>query len=126
MNIRHDPEQRPRSFRSWPVLATATALPDLLSLEVSALGGAEQRELARALLRIGDAAAQPRLIELLHSGGSIASVRAAPSGPVELSLLPKDGFRNLLRGSPSTGEMVTQVARMRLAENQAQNGDCES
>jgi ABC-type lipoprotein export system ATPase subunit len=61
-------------------------------------------------------------VELLHSADSIASVRAAVNGPVELSLLPKDGFHQLLRGSPSTQEMVADVARARLAENRAQNG----
>jgi ABC-type lipoprotein export system ATPase subunit len=64
-------------------------------------------------------------VELLHSGNSIASVRAAPTGPVELSLLPKDGFHQLLRGSPPSQEMVAAVARMRLEENRAQNGNCE-
>jgi energy-coupling factor transporter ATP-binding protein EcfA2 len=64
-------------------------------------------------------------VELLHNEDSIASVRAATTGPVELSLLPKDGFYQLLRGSPSTQEMVAQVARLRLAENRAQNGNRE-
>ncbi|HSR29096.1 MAG TPA: ATP-binding cassette domain-containing protein, partial [Anaerolineae bacterium] len=64
-------------------------------------------------------------VELLHSGDSVASVRAGATGPVELSLLPKDGFHHLLRGSPPTQEMVAKVAQMRLAENRAQNGNCE-
>jgi ABC-type lipoprotein export system ATPase subunit len=62
-------------------------------------------------------------VELLHSADSIASVRSAVTGPVELSLLPKEGFCQLLRGSPPTQEMVTEVARLRLAENRSQNGD---
>ena len=64
-------------------------------------------------------------VELLHSENSIASARAAATGPVELSLLPKDSFRQLLRGSPPTQEMVAQVAQMRLGENRARNGNCE-
>jgi ABC-type lipoprotein export system ATPase subunit len=64
-------------------------------------------------------------VELLHSGDSIASARAATTGPVELSLLPKNGFQQLLQGSPSTREMVAQVARIRLDENRARNGGCE-
>jgi ABC-type lipoprotein export system ATPase subunit len=64
-------------------------------------------------------------VELLHSGNSIASARAAALGPVELSLLPKDSFQQLLGGSPATREMVAQVAQKRLTENRAQNGDCE-
>jgi ABC-type lipoprotein export system ATPase subunit len=61
-------------------------------------------------------------VELLHSQDSIASVRAATTGPVELSILPKHDFRKLLQGSPSSQEMVAEVARLRLAENRAQNG----
>jgi ABC-type lipoprotein export system ATPase subunit len=64
-------------------------------------------------------------VELLHSKDSIASVRAARTGPVELSLLSKNGFQQLLGGSPSTREMVAQVARTRREENLAQNGHCE-
>ena len=64
-------------------------------------------------------------VELLHSEHSIASVRAASTGPVELSLLSKNGFHQLLRRSPPTQEMVKRVAEMRLEENLAQNGDCE-
>ena len=62
-------------------------------------------------------------VELLHSAHSIASVRAAATGPVELSLLPKDGFHQLLRGSPPTREMMAKVARMRTQENRTQNGN---
>jgi ABC-type lipoprotein export system ATPase subunit len=63
-------------------------------------------------------------VELLQSESSIASARAAATGPVELSLLPKDGFQRLLGGSPSTREMVARVAQMRRDENLARNGDC--
>ena len=64
-------------------------------------------------------------VELLHSEGSIASARAAATGPVELSLLPKNGFQQLLGGSAPTREMVEKVARMRRDENRALNGNCE-
>ena len=64
-------------------------------------------------------------VELLHSEHSIASVRAASTGPVELSLLSKNGFHQLLRGSPPTQDMVKRVAEMRREENRAQNGNCE-
>jgi ABC-type lipoprotein export system ATPase subunit len=64
-------------------------------------------------------------VELLHNEDSVASVRAATTGPVELSLLSKNGFQQLLGGSPPTREMIAQVARKRLAENRAQNGNCE-
>jgi CRP-like cAMP-binding protein len=65
-------------------------------------------------------------VELLQSGNSVASVRAAGTDPVELSLLSKTGFQQLLGGSPATREMVTQVARKRLTENRTQNHDCEA
>jgi len=63
-------------------------------------------------------------VELLHRENSIASARAGATGPVELSLIPRDGFHKLLRGSQPTQEMVTKVAQMRLTENQARNGNC--
>jgi putative ABC transport system ATP-binding protein len=63
-------------------------------------------------------------VELLHSENSIASARAAATGPVELSMLPKDDFQQLLGGSPSTRDMVAQVAQKRREENLARNGDC--
>ena len=64
-------------------------------------------------------------ISLLRGGSATASVRATASGPVELSLLPRDQFRQLLQESPSTQEMVDKVAQIRFEENQAQNGNCE-
>jgi CRP-like cAMP-binding protein len=64
-------------------------------------------------------------IELLHSENSIASARASATGPVEVSLLPKNGFQELLGGSPASREMLDRVAQKRLAENRARNGNCE-
>ncbi len=63
-------------------------------------------------------------VELMHSENSIASARAAPGEPVELALLPKEEFHQLLRGSPPTQDAVEKVARIRLEENLTQNGDC--
>jgi putative ABC transport system ATP-binding protein len=63
-------------------------------------------------------------VELMHTKNSIASVRAAPDTPVELSLLPKEIFYQLLRESPSTNLMIDEVAKNRLEENRASNGDC--
>jgi len=65
-------------------------------------------------------------VELLHSQDSIASARAAATGPVELSLLSKDGFLRLLDESAPTRETVARVAQMRQAENLAQTGDCRT
>jgi CRP-like cAMP-binding protein len=60
-------------------------------------------------------------ISMLRGGNAVASVRAAASGPVELSLIPKADLHRLLRRSPSTHEMVARVADMRLEENRARN-----
>lgn len=63
-------------------------------------------------------------VELMHSENSIASARAAPGGPVELALLSKEEFHQLLHGSQPTQDVVEKVARIRLEENLVQNGDC--
>jgi ABC-type lipoprotein export system ATPase subunit len=64
-------------------------------------------------------------ISLLQGGVATASVRAAGPAPVNLSLIPREGFHQLLQESPSTQEMVERVAQIRFNENQARNGDCE-
>jgi putative ABC transport system ATP-binding protein len=64
-------------------------------------------------------------VELLHSGSSIASVRAASGEPVELALLPRDEFYRLLRESPRAQDSVEEVARTRLNDNRSQSGECE-
>jgi len=64
-------------------------------------------------------------IGLLHSENSIASVRAAVTGPVELSLLPRNGFQQLLSGSSPTREMIARVAQMRQEDTRTRNGNCE-
>ena len=64
-------------------------------------------------------------VELIGGGNSIASVCAAPGGPLELALIPKDLFIQLLDGSPATQRSISAVAQSRLEENLAHNGDCE-
>jgi ABC-type lipoprotein export system ATPase subunit len=61
-------------------------------------------------------------VELLSGGGSIAEARAALGGQVELALLPGDVFRQLLAGSPPTGESLARTAEDRRRENLAQGG----
>jgi energy-coupling factor transporter ATP-binding protein EcfA2 len=56
-------------------------------------------------------------VELTHGGNSIASVRAASDRSVELALLPKEEFINLLDNSRPTQEVLKQVAQARLSEN---------
>jgi len=63
-------------------------------------------------------------VELLNGGNSIASVRSAPFGSVELALLSKDKFNLLMKESPPTQETLSMVAQTRLEENRARNEDC--
>ena len=63
-------------------------------------------------------------VELMHGGGSIASARAASDRSVEVALLPREIFHQLLRTSPSTEEALIRVAQDRLAENQSRSEGC--
>ncbi len=58
-------------------------------------------------------------IELLRGGTSIASIRAAPDGPVDLLALRPDSFRRLLAESPLTAESLAATVEVRLRENRA-------
>jgi ABC-type lipoprotein export system ATPase subunit len=56
-------------------------------------------------------------IELLRGGKSIASIRAAKDGPVELAALHRDRFVKLLRESPLTESALGKMVQARLQEN---------
>ena len=56
-------------------------------------------------------------IELLRGGKSIASIRAASDGPVELVALHRDRFTELLRESPLTEETLGKLVQLRFEEN---------
>jgi CRP-like cAMP-binding protein len=58
-------------------------------------------------------------IELLRGGRSIASIRAAPDGPVDLLCLSPEAFRQLLDSSPLTAESLAETVAARLRENRA-------
>ncbi|MCX6067399.1 MAG: cyclic nucleotide-binding domain-containing protein, partial [Chloroflexi bacterium] len=58
-------------------------------------------------------------VELLREGKSIASVRAAAEGPVELLVLDRVDFHNLLRESPLTEESIGRIVQHRLTENKS-------
>jgi ABC-type lipoprotein export system ATPase subunit len=58
-------------------------------------------------------------IELLRGGKSIASICAAPDGPVDLLALRPDLFRQLLAESPLTAESLAATVEARLRENRA-------
>jgi ABC-type lipoprotein export system ATPase subunit len=58
-------------------------------------------------------------IELLRGGKSIASIRAAPDGPVKLLALRPEAFRQLLDESPLTAESLAATVDARLRQNRA-------
>jgi len=56
-------------------------------------------------------------IELVQGGQSIACIRAASDGPVELAALHRDPFVKLLGDSPLTEETIGRIVQLRLEEN---------
>ena len=56
-------------------------------------------------------------VELIRGGQSIACVRAAPEGSVELAALPRAGFRQLVSDSALTEEALGKIVQLRLEEN---------
>ncbi len=64
-------------------------------------------------------------VELTQGGNSIASVRASSEAPVEVAMLPKSEFFQLIDGSPLTRSVMDEVASTRLVENrQSQERQC--
>ncbi len=63
-------------------------------------------------------------VELTQGRNSVASVRAGENGPVELALLEREQFAQLLRGSPPTERALAEVAQDRLEENLSQSEGC--
>jgi len=59
-------------------------------------------------------------VELMQEGHAVAHVRAADEG-VELALIPKDLFCELIDGSPLTRQNIQETATVRLAENRRRN-----
>lgn len=58
-------------------------------------------------------------IELIRGGKSIANVRAAAEGPVELLALSRADFNQMLDESPLTQEAISRVVQERLKEHKA-------
>ena len=58
-------------------------------------------------------------VELLNGGKSIASVRAASSGPVEIALLDRKEFLRLIGSAPAMQAELAGVAQARWQEHQA-------
>jgi ABC-type lipoprotein export system ATPase subunit len=57
-------------------------------------------------------------VELTMGVNSIAGIRIALEGPAELSLIPKDEFLDLLKGSPRMNDALGRVAQIRQSETQ--------
>ncbi|MBK8616849.1 MAG: ATP-binding cassette domain-containing protein [Anaerolineales bacterium] len=55
-------------------------------------------------------------IELLRGGKSIANVRAASNGPVEVLTLPREDFLRVIHESPITAEALGEIVQKRLDE----------
>ena len=58
-------------------------------------------------------------IELVRGGKSIASVRAAAEGPVEILALSRTDFNRMLDESPLTQDAISKVVQERLKEHKA-------
>jgi putative ABC transport system ATP-binding protein len=58
-------------------------------------------------------------IELMGDGLSIANVRAASDGPVELLVLSRDDFTRVIEQSPITAEAIEKIVQQRLEEHRA-------
>jgi len=58
-------------------------------------------------------------IELMGSGLSIANVRAASQGPVEVLTLHRDDFMRVIEQSPITADAIEKIVQQRLQEHRA-------
>ncbi len=56
-------------------------------------------------------------VDLIKGGRSIATVRAADSGPVRLAALPRGRFMELMKESPLTEEALTRIVQTRIEQN---------
>lgn len=80
------------------------------------LQGARRDDEVLARLDVGDFFGE---IELIQGGRSIANVRAASEGPVELLALPRPDFNHMLEESPLTQDAISHVVHERLKEHKA-------
>jgi ABC-type lipoprotein export system ATPase subunit len=78
------------------------------------LCGNEQKDLTIARLEPGQFFGE---VELMRGGKSIACIRAASQGMVELAALPREPFIKLLSESTLTGEALGKLVQIRVEEN---------
>lgn len=58
-------------------------------------------------------------VELIHGGKTIANVRASADKPVEVAVLHRVDFVELLAGSKITQETISEIVQQRIAENKS-------
>jgi ABC-type lipoprotein export system ATPase subunit len=58
-------------------------------------------------------------IELMRGGDSLAGIRAAEDGPVELLVLEHNAFVQMLKDSPLTQEALNKIVQHRLEQNRS-------
>jgi CRP-like cAMP-binding protein len=80
------------------------------------LQGKRREDAVLARLKRGDFFGE---IELVRGGKSIANVRAAAEGPVELLTLSRADFNQMLDESPLTQDAISKVVQERLKEHKA-------
>ena len=80
------------------------------------LHGRRREDVVLARMKHGDFFGE---IELVRGGKSIANVRAAEEGPVELLALSRSDFNQMLDESPLTQEAISKVVQERLKEHRA-------
>lgn len=80
------------------------------------LQGKRRDDAVLARLEAGDYFGE---IELMRGGKSVANVRAAAQGPVELLVLSRADFNQMLAESPLTQEAISSIVQERLKEHKA-------
>lgn len=80
------------------------------------LEGRRRADMVLARMRPGDYFGD---IELVRGGKSIANVRAAAEGPVELLALSRTDFNQMLEASPLTQDAISKLVQERLKEHKA-------
>ena len=91
-----------------------------IEVDLTSPGG---EEIVAARMGVGEYFGE---IELLRGGKTIAAIRAAYEGPVEVVALDRDTFCALLSESDATREALNQVVEDRIAENLAAGGQPNS
>jgi len=63
-------------------------------------------------------------VELIQGGNAIATARAAPDQPVEIAMLTRKRFRQMLKDSPPVEDLLNSMAVKHREENRLKNEEC--